>query len=67
MNKHKSRVKEIMENNGDISREFFNVSKTFVTWQESLQKKPTRKMKMMQKVFECGSLKTRKGFLLLRI
>jgi hypothetical protein len=23
MNKHKSRVKEIMENNGDLSRDFF--------------------------------------------
>jgi len=27
------------------------VSKTFVTYQESLQKKPTRKMKMMKKMW----------------
>ncbi len=33
---------------------FFYVSKTFITWQESLQKKPTRKMKMMHNMFECG-------------
>jgi len=41
---------------------FFYVSRTLVTWQESLQKKPTRKMKMMQKVFKCGSLKIGKRF-----
>jgi hypothetical protein len=44
MNKHKSWVKEIMENNGDMSRNLFW---TFITWQESLPKKPIRKMKMM--------------------
>jgi hypothetical protein len=31
MNKHKYRIKEIMETNGDLLRKFFYVSKTFVT------------------------------------
>jgi hypothetical protein len=31
MNKHKSRIKESMDNNRDLSKDFFNVNKTFVT------------------------------------
>jgi len=59
MNKHKSWIKEIMENNGNLSRDFFLCEQDIRNMVGSLLKKPTRKMKMM---FECGSLKTRKRF-----
>jgi hypothetical protein len=62
MNKHKSQIKEIMENNGILSRDFCLCEQNIHNMAGKLAKKPTRKMKMMQKVFKCGSLKIGKRF-----
>jgi hypothetical protein len=67
MNKQKSWVKEIMERTMETCQGFFYVSRTFVTWQESLQKKPTRKMKWCKKFMNVSHYQQGKGFFLPRI
>jgi hypothetical protein len=67
MNKHKSPIKEIMENNGNLSRDSFLCEQDIHNLVGKDAKETYKKMKRMQKMLECGSLKTRKRFLLPRI
>jgi len=62
MNMHKCKVKEMMENNGELSRDLFLSEQDIHNLARELAKETYKKHEMMHRACKCGLLKTKTRF-----